>query len=98
MSTAGAISLLSSVVVWFAMAIPISIIARRLGKSRWVPFIVWCPIVTLGLGATSFNFLRSILLAAVPGAVSIITWSPAALYFWYLALSSRQKSAAAIFE
>jgi hypothetical protein len=93
------VAMLSSVAVWFAMAIPTSLIAHRLGKSRWVPFLVWCPVVTLAMGVASVPFIRSIPLAAMPIVVDIISWGPGALYFWYLALSKpRQIAAAPVFE
>lgn len=89
------LAVLSSVVVWFALAIPTSLIAHRLGKSRWVPFVVWCPLVTLALGVGSLPIMR---LIPVPIVVDGISWGPAALYFWYLALSKpRPFAASAVF-
>jgi hypothetical protein len=92
------IVVLSSVVVWFGMAVPVSMVARRLGKAMWVPFLLWCPVVTIGSAAGAGHFLHSMPPAAIPGVLIALLWTPGALYFWYLALNSRQKSAAAIFE
>ena len=62
-----------------AIAIPISVIANRLGHPRWIAYAVWilCPLVLNVLIHIHERFI----------SLAMIWWLPGLIYLWVLAFS-----------
>jgi hypothetical protein len=78
---------LAFVSLWFLLAIPSSLLARRLGHPMWPSYIVWCPY--LGFTLLHWSFGETAMLRApslVLFIVAIVPWIPGAAYLWFLAL------------
>jgi hypothetical protein len=74
-------------IFWFAMAIPTSLIARRLGHSRWVSYVVWCPFIAVVL----LHLIDPLIIRLLPIKAWLFIDSmaflvPGVLYLWFLAL------------
>jgi hypothetical protein len=73
--------------VWFALAVPTSAFARRIGHPRWIAYLVWFPYWVV--------WVRPRLFAAVPflaeqHATAFISWVmyliPGVIYLWVITI------------
>lgn len=69
------------VFAYFLMAIPTSLIARRLGHPMWIAYIAWCPFWAI--------FFQLFLFIHAQWLIWFF-WLPGALYLWILALDWRR--------
>jgi hypothetical protein len=76
---------LSLVLIWFLLAIPRSLLARRLGHRMWPSYVAWCPFLGSMLLIWSLEIINAPLVAII-FIQSIVTWIPGAAYLWFLAL------------
>lgn len=66
------------VFAYFAMAIPTSLIARRLGHPMWIAYLAWCPFWVIFFHLLVFVHAQWLIW---------FFWVPGAAYLWVLALN-----------
>jgi hypothetical protein len=76
-------------IAWFALALPTSLLAKRVGHPWWLAYIAWFPFWV--------PYVRPLLFEAVPvlaeqHATAFLSWVlyllPGVIYWWIVALST----------
>ena len=74
------------ILVWFAFAIPTSLIARRFGHPAWIAYVAWCPFWYGVLAQVWRAMLSELFPFDAIGWLIWFAWLPGAAYLWVLAL------------
>jgi hypothetical protein len=75
-------------ITWFALSIPASLLARRVGHPWWLAYVIWNPFWVIYARPILF---RTFPILAEQHATAFLSWVlyliPGVIYWWIIALS-----------